>query len=125
MSLLLDAGAFIAVEKQDREVLALIKHERQRGRAPVSHGGVVGQVWRGGRRQASLDRVLGGVDVAAIDDALGRRAGALLARTKTKDVIDAALVLLALDGDLILTSDPEDLVDLASEAGTHVELVRV
>jgi hypothetical protein len=40
-------------------------------------------------------------------------------------VIDAALVLLAEDGDDIVTSDPEDLEPLASCLGRHVEVVRV
>ncbi len=43
-----DAGAFVAVERGDRDVVALIKRERLAGRVPVSHGGVVAQVWRGG-----------------------------------------------------------------------------
>jgi hypothetical protein len=41
------------------------------------------------------------------------------------DVIDAALVLLADDGDDIVTSDPEDLAPLATRLGRHVELLRV
>jgi hypothetical protein len=39
------------------------------------------------------------------------------------DVIDAALVLLAEDGDLLLTSDPDDLEPLARTAGLHVDIV--
>ena len=63
MSLVLDAGALIAVERGDREVLALLKRERQQGRAPLTHGGVLGQVWRGGQgRQAQLARLLPGLD---------------------------------------------------------------
>jgi hypothetical protein len=56
---------------------------------------------------------------------LGRRAGALLARARKSDVIDAALVLLAADGDYILTSDPEDLEPLALAAGLQIEIIRV
>jgi hypothetical protein len=41
-----------------------------------------------------------------------------------RDVIDAALVLLASDGDDIVTSDPEDLEPLARAADRHVEIVR-
>jgi hypothetical protein len=50
-----------------------------RGRMPVTGGGVVAQVWRGGGRQAPLARLLAGTDVVAVDDGLGRRAGMLLA----------------------------------------------
>ena len=122
---MLDAGAFLAVERGDRDVAALIARERRGGRAPVTHGGVVGQVWRGGARQVPLSRLLAGVEVAALDEALGRRAGALLARAAASDVLDAAVVLLAGDGDEILTSDPGDLAVLAAASGTHVELVGV
>ena len=93
---------------------------------PVTHGGVLGQVWRGGsRRQASLARLLPGVRVTPLDDALGRRAGVLLGRARRADVIDAALVLLAVDGDTILTSDPRDLRPLAEHAGLRVDIVPV
>jgi hypothetical protein len=124
--LVLDAGAFVAVERGDREVVALVKRERLSGRAPVTNGGVVGQVWRGGRgKQVPLARLLAGVEVVPIDDLLGRRAGTVLARSGRSDAIDAAVVCLATDGDDILTSDPDDLRDLAQAAGIHVELIRV
>jgi hypothetical protein len=125
VSLILDAGALVAVERGDRDMVALIKRERLEERAPLTHGGVIGQVWRGGGgRQASLARLLPGVEVAALDDALGRSAGVLLGSAGTTDVIDAAVVLLATDGDVIYTGDPGDLTGLAAAAGTHVELVR-
>jgi len=38
-------------------------------------------------------------------------------------VIDAALVLLADDGDRVITSDPDDLAPLARAADVDVELV--
>ena len=126
MSIVLDAGALVAVERSDRDMIALIKRERREGRAPVSHGGVIGQVWRGGRgRQANLARLLAGVDVRAIDDDLGRQAGVLLGAAGESDVIDAAVVLLAHDGDEIYTSDPRDLRTLAEAAGRHVDLIPV
>lgn len=125
MTLVLDAGALQAVERGDRDVVALIAAERRAGRVPVTHGGVVGQAWRGGSHQALLARLLGGVEVVALDDRLGRRAGALLAIARASDVIDAAVVLLAADGDDILTSDPDDLTALAAAGDTHVELITV
>jgi len=92
----------------------------------VTHGGVVGQVWRGGRgRQARLASFLPGFDVRALDRDLGLRAGVLLGKAGSSDVIDAALVLLAEEGDEILTSDAEDLRALALAAGLAVELTPV
>lgn len=126
MSLVLDAGALVAIERRDREVIARLERERREGRIPRTHGAVVGQVWRGGRgRQAELARALGGIHVVPIDDDLGRRAGVLLGKARQADVVDAALVLIAEDGDRILTADPDDLQALAEAADLFVELVAV
>jgi len=124
--LILDAGAFVAAERGDRDVVALVKRERLAGRPPVTNGGVVAQVWRGGHgRQAPVARLLAGVEVVPVDDGLGRRAGMLLAVGGGSDAINAAVVCLAEDGDDILTSDPGDLRALAEAAGVHVELIAV
>lgn len=126
MSIVLDAGALLAVERGDRAMVALLKRERRENRAPVTHAGVIGQVWRGGHgRQAQLARLLPGVEVHAVDDELGRQAGVLLGHAGGADVIDAAVVLLAHDGDAIYTFDPTDLRHLAEVAGRHVELIPV
>jgi len=126
VSLVLDAGAFVAVERGDRDLIAIVKRERRANRAPLTSGGVVGQVWRGGHgRQANLARLLAGVDVQPIDEGVGRRIGILLAAAGGDDVVDAAVVLLAHDGDEILTGDPDDLRALAEAAGRHVDLVQV
>ncbi|MGQ0774698.1 MAG: hypothetical protein ACT4NY_09815 [Pseudonocardiales bacterium] len=126
MTLVLDAGALVAVERGNRELAASIKRERLLGRTPVTHGAVVGQVWRGGSgRQAGLALLLPHIEITPLDAALGKRAGALLAKAGNSDVIDAAVVLLAGDDDLILTSDPDDLVALAAASGIHVEIVPV
>ncbi|MDP1828145.1 MAG: hypothetical protein Q8L48_33025 [Archangium sp.] len=125
MTLVLDAGAFLAVERGDRRVMALLKRERLGGRAPLSHGAVVGQVWRGGARQAQLARLLRATEISPVDLELGRRAGELLGRVRANDVVDAAVVLLCVDGDQLLTSDPGDLTSLAVAAGIHLELIRV
>jgi hypothetical protein len=124
--LVLDAGAFVAVERGDRDVVALVKRERLAGRVPVTNGGVVAQIWRGGSgRQAPVARLVAGTEVVPVDDGLGRRAGMLLARAGQADAIDAAVVCLAADGDDILTSDPGNLRVLAETAGVHVELIPV
>jgi hypothetical protein len=126
MSLVLDSGALIALEKNDRAIWRRLKAAVLAKSVPVSHGGVVGQAWRGGGpRQALLALALKGIDIRPLDESLGRAAGSLLARDGSVDVIDAALVLLADDGDDILTSDAEDLEPLAARLGRHVELLRV
>ncbi len=124
MSLILDAGAWIALDKNDREMWRRLKAAQIGGDVPRSYGGVVGQVWRGrGARQARLAQALAGADVRPLDQALGRAAGELLAVSKGRDVIDAALVLLAGDGDQITTSDPDDIERLVAASGRHLEVV--
>jgi hypothetical protein len=125
VTVLLDAGAFVAVERGDRGLVALATRERRAGRSCLTHAGVVGQVWRGGSRQAMLARLLAGTNVRALDEDLARRAGVLLGTSSTQDVIDAALVLLASNGDQIYTSDAGDLVPLAEAAGLAVDIVPV
>lgn len=123
MTLVLDAGALVALERGERPMWVRLKGARTRGEVPVTHAGILGQVWRGGSRQARLSQALAGVDVREIDEALGRAAGELLAATETKDVLDAALVILAEDGDNIASTDSDDLALLAAARGLHVELL--
>lgn len=126
MSLVLDSGALIALEKNDRVMWRRLKAAVLAKSVPVSHGGVVGQAWRGGGpRQALLARALEGIDIRPLDESLGRAAGELLARAGSADVIDAAMVLLADDGDDIVTSDVQDIELLAALLGRHVELLSI
>jgi hypothetical protein len=119
--MVLDAGAFIALDRNDRAMWARLAIAH-RDRTPlVTHGGVIGEAWRNGRRQARLARALRAVDVKPLDLELGRRAGELMASSGTEDVIDAALVILCQPGDRVYTSDPDDLLLLAS-AGSHQEI---
>ncbi|HET6279651.1 MAG TPA: PIN domain nuclease [Polyangia bacterium] len=125
MRLVLDSGALIALERGDRPMWRRFKASLATGNVPVSHGGIVGQAWRArGPRQALLAKVLAAIEVRPLDEAAGRASGALLAASRASDVIDAALVLLAEDGDRIATSDPHDLAALAAASGRHVEIVR-
>lgn len=124
MTLVLDAGALIALDRNERAMWTRLKAAVQLGDPPVTHGGVVAQVWRGGSRQARLATALAGVDVKALDEGLGRSTGELLAATGMSDVIDAAVALLASDGDEIVTLDRADMEVLTAATGRHVELLR-
>jgi hypothetical protein len=72
-----------------------------------------------------LANALAAIDTQPVDEPLGRAAGELLAVVRKDDVLDAAIVLLAADGDCILTSDVRDIETLANAAGREVEIVRV
>jgi hypothetical protein len=97
LSLVLDAGALIAVERGDRGTAVVIEVARRENRTVVVPAGVVGQVWRGGGRQTRLARLLNARDVLveALTDAGARAAGVLCSSAGTADVIDASVVLAA------------------------------
>jgi hypothetical protein len=125
MSLILDAGALIAIDRNDRVMWRRLKSALQVGDIPITHGGVIGQAWRGGSRSSRLSMALAGIDVRPLDADLGKSAGELLARARKSDVLDAAVVLIANDGDTIATSDTADLHTLVRAAGRVVDLLPV
>lgn len=108
----LDAGALIAIEKNDRRVVTALRLALDEQMSIVVPAGVVGQVWRDGRRQVRLARLLGSsrVSIEPLDDDRARAAGQLCGATRTKDAIDASVVIGAkARGDRVFTSDPEEL----------------
>jgi hypothetical protein len=110
--LTLDAGALIAFERGERRVVAIVARALALGNKLAVPAGVVGQVWRNGRKQARLARLLGSrvVDVETLDDARARAAGQLCGATGTSDVVDASVVLCARRHDHgVLTCDPIDI----------------
>jgi len=124
MTLVLDSGALIALERNNRAMWRRLKAAQLDGQIPVCHGGIVGQAWRGrGPRQTLLAKALAAIDVRPLDETLGRAAGELLAVARRRDIVDAALVLLANDGDQIITSDAGDIEPLARASGRHVDII--
>lgn len=123
-ALVLDAGAFIAVDRGDRELIAQLRVAQTHGLTLRTTGIVLAQVWRDpAGRQADLARLLHAVEIRAVDADMGRRAGVLLAKAETGDPIDATVVLVAQDGDRVLTSDPRDLKLLATRARKRIAIV--
>lgn len=70
----LDAGALIAFERADRAVIAIVGQALAHGDELAVPAGVVAQVWRNGRRQARLARLLGSpvCSVVPLDDSSAR-----------------------------------------------------
>ena len=123
MALVLDSGAFIAFDRGNREVAALVEAARRRKDRFVTSSGCVAQSWRGGgARQALLARLLTGVEELALSPDISRSVGKLCAKVNLADVVDAHLALLARDGDLLITSDIGDLGALLKAVGTKVDL---
>ncbi|MDQ1392049.1 MAG: hypothetical protein QOF30_1026 [Acidimicrobiaceae bacterium] len=124
LTLVLDSAALIALERNERQMWTRLKAAQLAGDPPVTHAGVVGQVWRRSPRQTRLSLALDGIAERPIDEPLGRAAGVLLGKTGLTDVIDAAVVLIASDGDDIVTLDRDDFGLLVAESGLHDELIR-
>jgi predicted nucleic acid-binding protein len=123
--MILDAGALIAIGRGDRAMIARLVVAEQEGDELATHPMVVAQVWRDPRgRPAPLARLLRGVKIVSIDDGLGRRSGELIGKAGTSDPIDAAVVLIATDGESVVTSDPDDLRHLAACARRRILVVR-
>jgi hypothetical protein len=121
----LDAGAFVAFERGDSSVRARLLAARRLELELTTTSPVIAQVWRSGRRQALLARLLAATAVDAPDEAAARRAGELLGKTKTTDVVDALLVDLARGGDSVLTSDPSDIERLLSAATKKATVIAI
>ncbi|MBL8953009.1 MAG: PIN domain-containing protein [Myxococcaceae bacterium] len=112
MSLTFDAGALIAFERNDGRVVRVLQLALADGVRIAIPAGVVAQVWRDGRQQARLARLLRSrvVELVPLDIEQARNAGALCGRTSTDDVIDASVVLCARHRNHgVMTSDPDDL----------------
>jgi hypothetical protein len=123
-ALILDAGALVAVGRDDRAMVARLRASQRHGLELRTNAMVVAQVWRDRQgRQVNLARLLRAVDVRAVSQRDGREAGALLAEAGTADAIDATVVLLAAPGDRILTSDPGDIALLAAAAANRAVIV--
>lgn len=111
----LDTGALIALDRGERRMITLLDQALTARKAFRIPAGVVGQVWRDGRIQATLARFLKAaeVEIVPLDEHLSRSCGELCGATGTSDVIDASVVIVAKErNDVIVTSDADDLRQL-------------
>ena len=125
MTAVLDSGALVAIDKRDRKVGAMLRVLQRDGEPVRTSAGVVAQVWRTGRRQANLARVLPGLDVAALDEVAAKKVGELLGSSGTSDVVDAHVALLVHPGGQVLTSDEPDIKTLLGARGLEATVIRV
>ena len=125
MKVVLDAGALVAIDKRDRHVGAMLHLLQAQGVPLHTSVAVVAQVWRDGRKQALLARVLAGVKVVGLAPGDERSIGELLAKSGTSDVVDAHVALLVANGDRIFTSDANDIRRLLAARRTTALIVAV
>lgn len=124
MSLLLDAGALIALERRPADLIARIEESALLDAdLPLIPATVLAQVWRSGSgRQSRLAALLPDCQVDALGLRRAQEVGRVLARSGTSDVADAHVVVAAKPEHLILTSDPVDIARLAKAAGKQVAI---
>lgn len=119
-----DAGALVALDKNDRRMwarhkLALV--DERDIRVPVI---VVGQVWRDGRRHVRLGQALTGCRVDPVGLATSKAAGVLCGKAGTADVVDATVVVMAAAlGAIVWTSNAQDITALAAVSGARPAVV--
>ncbi len=108
----LDAGALIAVDRNDRRVTVLLAPARAtRARAEIP-AGALAQAIRRPERQVRLARLIRQptTDVVSLDRVDATNVGRLLAVSGTADVVDAHVVICARRAQQrVVTSDPDDL----------------
>ncbi|MGA7241310.1 MAG: PIN domain-containing protein [Bryobacteraceae bacterium] len=112
----LDAGALIALDRNDRRVLTLIARAAERGMRITIPGTALAQALRHPARQARLSRLIrqAGTDLVALNGPDATAVGLLLARSGTADIVDAHVVVCAQRaGQSVVTSDTADLARLS------------
>jgi hypothetical protein len=120
-----DAGVLVSADRNERRTWAQHKARLEFGSVPLVPAPVVAQVSRS-PQQAQLRRFLAGCLVVPLTAHDAHQAGRLLAITKTTDVVDAALVTVALRNHaLILTGDPVDIQRLVSASGRKAAVIAV
>ena len=129
-ALVLDAGALIALDRNDRIVWAMLRVAADDGSTIQVPTGAIAQAWRDGARQALLSRALAHCDEVPLDGLMARAAGLLCGRAGTADVIDASIAVTAAaiarhETVAIATSDPGDVRQLLSVLDVSARVVQV
>lgn len=107
-----DAGGLIALERNDRRVLAILRVALDSKARIVVPATALAQVIRNPAQQVRLWRLvqLDRTDVAPLDAFHAQAVGRLLAQSGTSDIADAHVVICAQRaGHAVITSDPLDL----------------
>ena len=113
-----DAGGLIALDRNDRRVLALLARVSETGGRITIPATALAQALRSPARQARLSRLIrqAGTDVMALNGPDATAVGLLLARTGTADIVDAHVVVCAhRTGQAVVTSDAGDLRSIAPD----------
>lgn len=125
MTVVYDAGVLVAADRNTRRIWADHRVRLELGVLPVTTAPVVGQVSRS-PRQVQLRRFLRGCQVEPFREEHAHDVGALAAKARMSDVVDAHVVLVASQRSAtVLTSDPDDLRRVAAQLPIPVDVRRV
>jgi hypothetical protein len=122
--IVLDAGALIALERNDQDLWDDVERTVRGDGVVLVPAAALAQAWRGGPRQARLVQALRLCQVVSFDQ-VAEAAGVLCGRAGTTDVVAASVALTSARRgvEVLITSDPDDLRPLLGAAGaTHVRL---
>jgi len=120
-----DAAVLVAADRNERRTWAEHKVRLELGVVPLVPAPVVVEVSRS-PQQAQLRRFLTGCVVVPLGETEAHEAGRLLGLTRTKDVVDAVVVTIALrQKAAILTGDPDDIERLVGASGREIAIVAV
>ena len=121
-----DTGMLLALDRNEREAWVALRRLVNRGEVPTVPTVVTAQAWRDGRRQAQLARALGDCRPEILSDELARRAGELCRRSRTADIVNAAVIESAGSrNDDVYTSDVGDLQHLAEHITNPVAIILI
>ena len=126
--LVLDSGALIALDRNDRAMWAILSVACEEGDSIRVPTGAVAQTWRDGSRQVLMVRALRYCEEVPLDGPVARAAGLLCGRTGTADVVDASVAVAAAgsaryDSVAVLTSDPQDVSALLAALDADVRII--
>ncbi len=110
--IIFDSGGLIALERNDRRVFSILRTALEDGDRILVPATALAQVIRNPARQVRLWRMIQfhGTEVVPLDRSHAQAVGALLAQTRTSDIVDAHVVICARTaGYAVITSDPLDL----------------
>ena len=113
LGLTFDTGALIALERRSQRMSDVFRRATQRGIPITVPAAVIAEWWRGQKGRLCRD-ILSSFEVEPLGIDLAMIAGEALASTGGPSAVDAIVVASAAQrGDIVYTSDPEDLGRLA------------
>ncbi len=118
-TIVLDAGAFVAAERNDRRLAAALRVAYRHRATVLAPATVIAEVWRDPphHQNAALLEMID--TIVSLDLPRAKSVGVLLGLGRSAQVSDACVALLAAatQPSLVLTSDPSDIAKLVRSLG--------